>query len=62
MRTINSTCANPKGTWIGKMQSVQWPTAAQLEILRASSLVCEEKVPLQWLAGEAALQGHFDAI
>jgi hypothetical protein len=48
VRTINSTCANPKGAWIREMGSVPWPTPSQLDILRAASQMCEHAVPLQW--------------
>ena len=36
------------------MASVAWPSAAQLEALRAASRVCEERVELQWSAAGAA--------
>ena len=54
VRTINSTCAAPKAVWEGRMASVAWPSAAQLEALRAASRVCEERVELQWSAAGAA--------
>ena len=48
VRTINSTCANPKAVWIDEMQSVPWPSAAQLDKLRVASRVCEDEVRLRW--------------
>ena len=44
IKTINSTCANPKRTWVGEMGSVTWPSKQQLDRLHAQSRVCEETV------------------
>merc|ERR1711871_480001 len=42
LKTINSTCANPKALWLGKMKSVTWPNRTELEELRQASQVCED--------------------
>ena len=52
LRMINSTCANPKALWLGEMQSVTWPSAAQLAQLREASEMCEEALTLQTHAAE----------
>ena len=44
IKTINSTCANPKREWVRDMGSVTWPTEQQIDRLRARSQVCEETV------------------
>jgi len=57
LRTINATCANPKTLWIA-MGEPTWPSALQLQQLRAASEVCEETVPLRWetaVAGDGAI-------
>lgn len=55
LRTINSTCANPKALWQLGMHSVTWPSKAQLSALQAASTVCEERIPLRWSNGSATL-------
>ena len=52
LRMINSTCANPKALWLGEMQSVTWPSAAQLAQLREASEMCEEALTLRAEAAE----------
>ena len=44
IKTINSTCANPKREWVSEMGSVTWPSKQQIDRLRAQSRVCEETV------------------
>ena len=62
VRTINSTCANPKAVWAGVMDSVTWPSAAQLATLRAASQLCEQRVALQWsAAGTATIEVALEA-
>lgn len=61
VRTINSTCANPKAVWVENMNSVQWPTAAQIEVLHTASRPCTETVPLSWDRGVAMLEVSLEA-
>lgn len=61
VRTINSTCANPKEVWISHMGSVQWPSSSQLDVLRSASRVCEENIPLVWVSGDAQLELQLEA-
>jgi hypothetical protein len=44
LTVINSTCANPKALWMGEMNSVTWPSDAQLAQLRTASAMCEEEL------------------
>ena len=46
MRTINSTCANPKALWAAKLGSPTWPSESQLRQLKLASSMCEESVPV----------------
>ena len=62
VRTINSTCANPKAVWMGEMSSVTWPSSAQLTTLSAASRMCEEQVALEWSAeGTATIEVTLEA-
>ena len=62
VRTINSTCANPKAVWMDEMSSVTWPSSAQLTTLSAASRMCEEQVALEWSAeGTATIEVTLEA-
>ena len=58
IKTINSTCANPKRTWVNDMGSVTWPTKHQLDRLRAQSQVCEETVDVSGDAVAVRLEAY----